>query len=341
MLYAVWNKQSSFKPELSVIKSVTDSVVEVLESSVVKIHFSAPVINLDSDVDSLEFGPGLLLRRLSEAEVTEFYGNPHLRMIYGGLWALRIHEFILEGDLQEPLVFAGQNTHPGPSCTQVALGLLDKATLALRAFKQGPVGYTKVRYRPIGFCPTSLGNSERSDILIPSGRYHLAADEAEPLRAFAKLVVQNEDSSLSMGCRRLSDAQVRTCPEDQIIDAVIGMEAVLLATMNDQYRGELRYRFAMNYAVLDSDSAERRRRFKLAKGLYDLRSKLAHGSALEGPVPVGDEKKLTKEQAAVRACEALRDVLTRLLPRSQQAPHRKPEFWEKAYFDSDVSGDET
>ncbi len=341
VLFMVWSKQGSFRPELSVIESVAQSVVELLESARIRFRFSAPVINLRSEVDSLQLASGLLLRRLSDAEVTEIYGDPYWHMLSGRPWSFGIDEFVFEGEREEPLVLGDRNVPPGPSYNEAVLALLDQATLALRAFKQGPVGYTRVFYRPIGFCPTSLGDSGRSNVLIPLGGYHLAADEAERLRAFADLVVENEDPALKMGCRRLSDAQVRTCPEDQVIDAVIGMEAVLLAAMGVKDRGELKYRFSMNYAVLDSDPAERHRRFKLAKDLYDLRSGLAHGGTLEKAVHVGQEKGLMGEQAATRACEALRDVLTRLLPRSRQAPHRKAEFWEKAYFDPNPSGDET
>ena len=131
-----------------------------------------------------------------------------------------------------------------------------------------------------------------------------------------------------LACSRLAMAQVRTSPQDRIVDAVVGMEALLLAG----HKKELRFRFALHYATLFEGPDERLKAFKIAKDLYDFRSGIAHGGSLEGEsVRVGNEWMSLKD-AAERASEALRFLVGRFLPDADSAPYKRPEFWEGRVF---------
>jgi hypothetical protein len=138
---------------------------------------------------------------------------------------------------------------------------------------------------------------------------------------------------METACRRLSGAEIRVRPEDQIIDAVIGMEALLLAALrNEDRRSELKYRFSIHYATLFESSSERRRAFKVAKDLYDLRSTLAHGGDVGHlPCRVGEER-LTLVDAAKRARGALRRTVNRFLSTPETRIYKESQFWERAYF---------
>jgi hypothetical protein len=47
----------------------------------------------------------------------------------------------------------------------------------------------------------------------------------------------------------LADAEMRTKPEDRLVDAVIGMESLLLAGLTkDDRKGELKFRFSLHYS---------------------------------------------------------------------------------------------
>jgi hypothetical protein len=143
-------------------------------------------------------------------------------------------------------------------------------------------------------------------------------------------VFKISDQAMKLACSRLSDAQVRTRPYDRIIDAVIGLEALLLAPHD--VRGELSFRFSLNYSMLFDKPADRHRAFRTARKLYELRSDVAHGSVLKEIYTVGDDK-LTQQDAAKCACEALRRVIKFFLPTLPDRPYAKSQFWETKYFD--------
>jgi hypothetical protein len=136
--------------------------------------------------------------------------------------------------------------------------------------------------------------------------------------------------ALQIAISRLSEAEVRRNDRDKIIDAVVGMEPILLAAVgNEAYRGELRFRFALHYALLSSGD-DGRERYRLALSLYDLRSKIAHGGTVGGTIKLNDEK-----MTLARATAIARDVLRTLIMHFVEMPvflAAEAEYWQSLYF---------
>ena len=65
--------------------------------------------------------------------------------------------------------------------------------------------------------------------------------------------------------------------------------------------------------------------------MYDLRSTIAHGGELPAQTKVGDET-LDLGQAAQKACEMLRTLITHFLPHGGNPPYKKQEYWDKGLF---------
>lgn len=124
------------------------------------------------------------------------------------------------------------------------------------------------------------------------------------------------DQSLELAAERLAEAEGRTRQRDRLLDAVIGLEAVLL--FNTRKEGELRYRFALNYSTLADSLEDRYSQFRLAQAVYDTRSDIAHGARV-------DEEKVRKR--AHEACQMLRRVIKRFLPVAGSPPYTRPEYW--------------
>ena len=60
------------------------------------------------------------------------------------------------------------------------------------------------------------------------------------------------------------------------------MESILLAAIDkDDRRGELSFRFSMNYSTMFDKPEQKLAAYKVARDLYGLRSVVAHGAALD------------------------------------------------------------
>lgn len=152
------------------------------------------------------------------------------------------------------------------------------AELSLRLAKGGSVGIDCVHFmRPefVGF--TGEFTLNFSEFFIPRGTYELNdAEVIDVQKAWKSLNGEMVVGQLQTAIERLSLAETRTDFKDKIVDACIGLEALLLRT---DVQGELSYQFAINYSVLDPKRENRLARYDVARDIYKLRSKVAHGAA--------------------------------------------------------------
>lgn len=210
---------------------------------------------------------------------------------------------------------------------------LDTAVRCLRTFKEGYVGTDWLHFKFVKFCPLDLGSYGSVDRVIPPGIYKISDDEIETLRNHARNIFKLSESAMETACARLTDAEARFRPQDQILDAVIGMEALLLAGLGkEDRRSELKYRFSLNYSTLFESPKERWRAYNIAKDFYDLRSTIAHGGDLAKKDNRVGEEKLNPHETAKRTKDALRMLIQRFLPQSRIPPYKDSKFWERAYF---------
>jgi hypothetical protein len=326
-LQYLWWRHKTFELTDSHVDAIVQEFADFVDSQTVRLRFQAQLLNFKMPADSLTFPDGLTIRRLSEEEVSQFHGGPINTLGFIRPRTTSIQEFILEGELDEPKLLS--NYRPaGHQMADRAKVVLDKAVLSLRTFKGGPVGYDYIHFRPVTFCPIGFFNIQGAgDKYIPFGTYSLTVDEFEPLKAHAKLIFASSETAMEMACSRLADAENRTRPHDRIVDAVIGMEALLLASIRDR-KSELSFRFSLNYAML-FPSQERHQAYRVAHDLYSLRSAIAHGSSLDERTLKIAGDKLSLEEAGRRATAALRTIIMHFLP-MKGAQYKNHEFWMRA-----------
>jgi hypothetical protein len=269
-----------------------------------------------------------VIRHLNEEEVSEFHGGPIETLGFTRPRTWGLHEFILEGELEEPKIL-GDGPPTGQTMSERAKMVFNKAVLCLRTFKEGPVGYDYIHFKPVTFCPLGLFSVGCGDKYVPFGSYSLSDADVEPFTKHATLIFACSETAMEMACSRLADAENRPQPQDRIVDAVIGMEALLLAGIEDR-KGELTFRFSLNYAMLFPPH-QRQHAYRVARDLYSLRSIIAHGSFLdENKIKIGGER-LTLSAAGNLATATLRTIITHFLPK-KDARYKNPDFWQRAYF---------
>lgn len=265
------------------------------------------------------------MRPLTDEEFTLIYGgNPIFR---GSNRLLNFPDFVFVREIEVPKVIGSQPSMSDDPVWKPTQELLDRCVLALSSFKDGgPVGYDGLRVRAAeltfgaAFGIQQLWGNEH----VPFGRYDLTPDDAPKLEAYAKLF-ENIHPTLEMACQRLVDATRRTKPRESIVDAVIGLESILLVEIGERYRGETRFRFSLNYASLFR-TADRKSAYYTARDLYDLRSQIVHGGEPKEKVKI-DDKDMTLYEIAALARSVLRETLTKFMPNSA-----KPDFLANGYW---------
>lgn len=270
----------------------------------------------------------LKIRKLTDKEFFAFQN----RKGFGHNSNVLPTEFIIEGEFDGKKIFSdGPVTSENP--LPMIMTRLNNALRCLRTFKEGSVGIGSIDFKFVKFCPLSLGSYGFLDPFVPPGVYKVSDEEIEKLVEHARYIFDLSEPAMETACARLADAEARFRPQDQILDAVIGMEVLLLAGLrSEDRRSELKYRFSLNYSTLFTSSEERLRAYKVAKSLYDLRSKIAHGDDVANKdYAIGDQK-LKLRDIGRRAKNELRMLIHHFLPHSKNAPYKKPEFWERAYF---------
>ena len=337
-LVTLWDRHGSFEVGVDAVETIVTEFGDFIDQPVVRFRFLAQLLNFRMPGETIEFPAGLRIRRLNELELNAIHGGPIFQVSFSPFRAFGPHEFAIEGEYEEPKILGDQEADASLAYSHVR-PRLDRAILALRTFKEGRVGYDYIRFKAVAFSPLPLPALGYGDLYIPFGAYEVANEEIEPLREHAGRIFAASEPAMEMACSRLSDAETRLRPQDRLVDAVIGLEALLLAGLSkEDRRGELKYRFSLHYSTLFGTPEERHRAFRVAKDLYDLRSTIAHGGTLkDGNCRVGVEK-LKIDEAAKRACEVLRGVIRSFLPRAAVAPYKKPQFWDRAYFGLSAEG---
>ena len=328
----LWWKDGTFDSDDASVGAVVNEFAQFVESPTVRLRFQAQLLNFRMDADRLTLPDDVIIRRLSEEEVSVLDGGPLITLGFMRPRFSGPHEFAIEGEV-EVVKQVGTSWASAPSALEMVKVRLAKAILCLRTFKTGHVGYDYIHFRPITFCPLAMGSHGCGDQYVPFGSYHVSKEEEGPLHDYATKFFRVAEPAMELACSRLADAETRTRPQDRLVDAVIGMEALLLAGLGKEDRkGELKYRFSLHYSTLFDTAEKRHYAFRVAKKLYDLRSAIAHGSKLADDRHRVAEESLTLAGAADRATESLRKIICRFLPEANDTPYKKSEFWERAYF---------
>jgi hypothetical protein len=337
LVLEIWRRHSTFDVSDNVIETLVEEWAAFVDSPVIPVEYLAHLINFsaDEEINGIALPQGVTLKRLDDNEITELYGGPMEALMFPpNQRPVGIHEFALIGAFDEPKIVGGGITGESAEFGEIR-NVLNRAILAFRTFKKGGIGFETIRLRERRFCPVPFGARIFSQEHVPFGGYHLAYEELEVFQRHAELVSANLHPSIEMACSRLGDAETRIQARDRIVDAVIGLEAILLAgTGKEEQRGEMRYRFSLNYSTHFVAPEEKFRAFQTAKELYDLRSRIAHGGSLDGTAVKYGGEKVTLAEVATAACETLRAIVKRYLPNGTNPPYCQPHYWERAILNS-------
>lgn len=298
----------------------------------IALEFMAPLINFDMEegLDSVDLRGGLKLIRMTSEQVSSIYGGPDI--LVGMRSRTSPLPCALAGSFREP-VCSGEE-HIDSQFDKDVSPLLDRIVLGLQIFKPAAVALDGVHITRKCFSPFILAQPfmHGADAYIPADGYCLRADECGSLKKHLVMFMKKLHPTLKIACSRYGSAVVRRSAADRLLDAVVGLESILLHGVGDaKDRGELRFRLALRYATLVEQGSNRKYAFRTMRDIYDARSKIVHGEGAEKPFGIGDQK-LSADEVAGKARDSLRDVILAFLPDDPRPRFTLQSFWDDLLF---------
>lgn len=243
-----------------------------------------PILLRSFDFDRLELSDTVRIERMTEAthvaRASELHStiNPYLQ-------SAALHAVVVSGTTI-------QNVRPGlrgiADDEELDTRLVQLAFQALEVASSIPVGYAQVLLRPLGWAdrwlhdlpplirfstlrryPPALDQAAWNNV----GRSITAAELATLPRIFENLA--KAEPRVTLAARRLFQSDLRDDADDVLIDACIGIEALL-----GRDRDELTHRISQRAAVAlsgGSTRADPRKIYDIAKKIYVERSVVVHG----------------------------------------------------------------
>ncbi len=252
----------------------------------------APLImtNLDID-DTLDLGGGVRIERLDDAMIRAASRDRYsVDAVPASVSDAATHAMVIAGvklyDTSESKRIWSRPTSP-----IVSLDPLDTAVEALRVVAEAPTGYAHVFLRPHDWADSWTWDLPAVSSIGTYRRYPAEFDNfgwlcprevvtTQKLKQLPRVytAMQQADPATKLAVRRLSLACLREIDDDKLVDACVGIEALL---SNDA--AEIAHKIATRGAAV---LARHRRQplnpevtFRMFKTVYSRRSNLVHGSA--------------------------------------------------------------
>ncbi|MFK5636181.1 hypothetical protein [Ornithinimicrobium sp. LYQ103] len=247
------------------------------------VKLMVPVLGVAFETDSLEFGEGVELRRLTDAEQLARWPGARLNQ-HRGLVEMATHALLVSGwNLTVP-------DYPG----SMAIGeppenvaAVERFFAALAAVTDAPSGYIQILTVPDGWAPgytadlpslevTSLINDRYSTRLEPAGEPLDVIDSARLTELANSYAAQASNKPAQLAAERLVSAERRASEADRIVDLCIGLEALL-----SDPKGETTYKIAVRGSVLLAHCGipNAFEFYRALKRIYGFRSAIVHGSS--------------------------------------------------------------
>jgi hypothetical protein len=98
----LWERHRTFDVPAEAVDTLADELEDFIDRPAIRLQFQALLLNFRMSGDRLELPAELVVRRLTEEEVTGFYGGP---VESPGLYRTHfgLHEFAVEGHTEEKM----------------------------------------------------------------------------------------------------------------------------------------------------------------------------------------------------------------------------------------------
>jgi hypothetical protein len=319
------------------------ALIDLCRATHIPLKAIAPLPSLDLPAFPFALNQEVMLDRFTDDEVTRAFHVGVIRPL-SERFALIPKELGvgIRRTMLVPKVVRGDDPPPAPSSeTEGRFGYrppllehlaLDDVSSAMRLFKSTQIRH--VGY--LSWTDSSWLNSGTSFRILGhgpyGGRFELSGPEVQDLLVLWHLL-EEEGNRLAFSIHRFNLAFDRGLLADRLVDLVIAAEALLLGDLDDKYRGELRFRFALRAAkFIAHPTYAQRDVFRVMRQAYDARSAIVHGgSPKDTRLPNDSSAKLPALTDAVE--ELVRLGLRKALAmKDEGAKLKQSNFWDGLVF---------
>lgn len=308
---------SSLKEAVTGVVSDLDNLL-ITEIAECQVFTALNGLKLPDEVDRIDLDEGLYIRALTNEEIAELgsYDIASSIFLYDFSPLSVTTALISKRPSLIKLSLNNKEHIPVSASHQLYRAQISNVLEALHILKSGCVGrvVSSITVHPT-ILPNMNGTSSAPIAVNPCRVMQLSQEDIDKFVLLYKALVATQRNEVKIAAARLLDAESRLSPVDALLDAVIGLEALL---NND--RAEISFRVALNYGFL-GPIADRRKRFDDIREVYKIRSSVVHGGLNK------DASRLYKHAQLAKEC--LRDALTRFLTDESLMGNKKldGDFW--------------
>jgi hypothetical protein len=239
----------------------------------------APLHNFHSDVDHLDLGDNLQIRRITKREKEQLLDESRWYPVMPHFETLSL-EYALELAYTTEKVLGQIPQAPVPPKEEKMNGTLGKLVTTLRLFKRGIVWSNMIRTTSTYELPIPIGISHFSSPYksLLGEQYSLTESEFKDFREFwnaIKRIDLEGHAQLSIAIRRFNYAYERSNLEDKLIDFMVAFEALFF---KEGESGEFQHRLSVRVSrFLEQEYEQRKLVAKKMREFYNERSKVVHG----------------------------------------------------------------
>ena len=302
------------------IKESLNLFEKFCDTNEVSFSVQAELNGFQSIEDEIILSESLKIRRLTESEISQHYKEIESNGNLG------INEFCIE----YLTIWKLTNKEMTPLLTfshETFNKIFEDVIVKLNVYKEWWTNQASLKIVPRDFCISGLLGTYYPFQERPFGNLSFSYEDALWFIEFYNIKV-SEWENLEIWITRLFYSENRLKPIDSIIDAVIWLESLLLAWE----KNETTLKFSMRFALFFQKS-DREIRYKHAKKIYDIRSKVVHWSLRPNNLYKFDgiERSLNDISNIIK--EDLRYIIKEIIRNWWTSSIRSNEFWEWKYFE--------
>lgn len=332
LVYSILKEPPTLDNLADRIEKEMELFLQILSDKTYTMILYRPIRNLvlPQSETKIEFASNIALEVLGEEVLTDLFLNHYTTPDLAELCRTA-----LVVSYNDDIIFGADKSRRKNNPEHAIDSQVDCIVKALNLVSSGALGNNSRIYRVQGLASNFIGSSSRKSFSVIRGsQVRISTEQIQEWKSYYKILDSLGTEAFELALHKLNEAETRLSPKDSILDAVVGLESLLLNDIgNEKTRGELNYRFCINYASLFPVEI-RFEKYKEARETYGIRSILVHGGKMNSDIVKYDGRNIYIVDLKEMVINQLREVLKLLLDNYNSDPFDTENYWINKVLDN-------